>query len=140
LTKSQFDSLAEELADLLKWDPLVLRAYTFLLSRNGQVKPDELASGLGADGEETKRLVEAMEREGLTVNGDAGLYPVHPRLGISNVYRLSVAKDPSVSAVRPRVDSLISILASYRDRVEDRQFAEPLREGASTPDPPTPND
>jgi hypothetical protein len=140
LTKSQFDSLAEELADLLKWDPLVLRAYTFLLSKNGQVKPHELAAGLGTDSEETKRLLDAMEADGLTVNGDAGLYPVHPRLGISNVYRLSAARDPSVSAIRPRVDSLISILASYRDRVEDRQFAEPPRDGSSPPGSSTPND
>ena len=133
LTKSQFDSLAEEIASLLKWDPDILRAYTFLLSRSGQVRPEELASGLGVDSAEAAKLILALDRDGLTVNGDAGIYPVHPRLGISNVYRLSLAKDPSVSSVRPRVDSLVSILASFRDRVEDRQFAGPLKDGKPSP-------
>jgi hypothetical protein len=128
LTKSQFDSLAEELAGLLMWDQQVLKAYTFLLSRAGEVTREELASGVGASEEELGRLTAALENDGLTINGKSGLYPVHPRLGIGNVYRLSLARHPAVVAVRPRVDSLMSILASYRDRVEDRRFADPSEE------------
>jgi len=129
LTRNQIDGLAEELAGLLKWDPGVLRAYAFLLSRSGQVKPEELPSGFETSPEEAKKLLFALEEDGLTVNGDSGIYPVHPRLGISNIYRLSTAKDPSVSTVRPRIDSLISILASFRDKVEDREYAAPRRDG-----------
>jgi len=129
LNKSQFDSLAEELAGLLEWDPHVLKAYTFLLSKSGETMGEELASGLGASEREVEELLSSLDRDGLIIRGQSGYYPVHPRLGISNVYRLSIAKDPSVRARRQKVDSLMAILAIYRDRVEDRRFAEPPKEG-----------
>ncbi|HVP24184.1 MAG TPA: hypothetical protein VMS77_09775 [Conexivisphaerales archaeon] len=130
MTRSQFDSLAEELAGLLKWDPMVLKAYTFLLSKMGEVMKEELASGMALRDDEATSLMAELNRGGLIINGSqGGFYPVHPRLGISNVYRLSIAKDPSVRLLRPKVDSLMSILSSYRDRVEDRRFAEPPKEG-----------
>jgi predicted ArsR family transcriptional regulator len=119
------DSLAEELAGLLEWDLEILKAYTFLLTKNGEVMKDEVAEGLGVSDEEASRLLDLLDRDGLTVRGKEGVYPVHPRLGISNVYRLSTARSPSVQARRPKVDSVMAILTSYRDRVEDRQFAHP---------------
>jgi hypothetical protein len=129
LSKSQFDSLADELAGLLRWDPQVLRGYTFLLTRNGEVMKEDVATGLVLSEEETTRLLQALDDDGLSVKGANGIYPVHPRLGISNVFRLSTRKDASVEANRARVDSLMAILASYRDRLEDRHFAELPREG-----------
>ena len=126
MTRSQVDSLADELAALLRWDPAVLKAYAFLLSKAGEVMADELGAGAGVSGAPLDELLAALERDGLTVKGPAGIFPVHPRLGIGNVYRLSLAKDPSVSAVRPKVDSVVSILASYRERIEDREYAGPM--------------
>jgi DNA-binding Lrp family transcriptional regulator len=123
LNTSQFDSLGEELSGLLQWDPHVLKAYIFLLSRNGETMREELASGVGASESEVVELLDSLGRDGLIVRGQTGFYPVHPRLGISNVYRLSLAKNPAVGARRQKVDSLIAILASYRDRVEDVRFA-----------------
>jgi hypothetical protein len=129
LSKSQFDSLAEELAGLLEWDPRVLKAYTFLLSRNGETMREELTSGVCVSDEEVGNLLGSLDADGLVVRGLSGFYPVHPRLGLSNVYRLSIAKDPAIKERRQKVDSLMSILASYRDRVEDVRFAESPREG-----------
>jgi hypothetical protein len=56
LSKSQFDSLAEELAGLLEWDPRVLKAYTFLLSRNGETMREELTSGVCVSDEEVGKI------------------------------------------------------------------------------------
>jgi hypothetical protein len=131
LNTSQFDSLAEELSGLLEWDPRVLKAYIFLLSRNGETMREELASGVGSSEGDVGNLLDSLDRDGLIIRGQSGFYPVHPRLGISNVYRLSLAKDPAVGARRQKVDSLISILASYRDRVEDTYFAGPPKEGGT---------
>ncbi len=129
MTKSQVDSLAEELADLLRWDPSILKAYTFLLSRPGEVNSAELGAGIGMTGAGLDEMLAALDRDGLTIRGPSGIFPVHPRLGISNVYRLSLAKDSSVSVARQRVDSVVSILSSYRDRVEDREYAGPVGGG-----------
>jgi hypothetical protein len=129
LNTSQFDNLAEELAGLLERDPRVLKAYTFLLSRSGETLREELASGLGASDLEVGTLLGSLDTDGLIIRGQSGFYPIHPRLGISNVYRLSVARDPAVVARRPRVDSLMAILTSYRDRVEDTRFAGASRDG-----------
>jgi hypothetical protein len=127
LNESQFYSLAEELARLLGWDLRVLKAYTFLLSRSGETMKEELASDVGASDCEVGALLGSLDTDGLIIRGQLGFYPVHPRLGISNVYRLSIARDPAVVARRPRVDSLMAMLASYRDRVEDTRFAGPSK-------------
>ncbi len=127
LNTSQFDSLAEELAGLLCWGPHVLKAYAFLLSKSGETMREELTFEVGASEQEVGELRGSLDRDGLILRGRSGFYPVHPRLGINNVYRLSIAKDSSVRARRQEVDSLTSVLASCRDRVEDRRFAEPLQ-------------
>ena len=129
LNKSQFDGLAEELAGLLCWDPHVFKAYAFLLSKSGETMREELTFEVGASEQEVGELLGSLDRDGLILRGQSGFYPVHPRPGIDNVYRLSIAKDSSVKARRQKVDSLTSMLASCRDRVEDSRFAEPPKEG-----------
>jgi hypothetical protein len=122
--KSQFESIAEELADLLRWDPKVIKAYTFLLSKQGEVMREDMVEGLSLQECDLDGLLSDMDDSGLIVRGPSGYYPVHPRFGISNVFRLSCAKDPSVRLKRQKVDALMSILASHRDRLEERQFAQ----------------
>jgi hypothetical protein len=79
--------------------------------------------GVGLSDEEVRDLLSRLDADGLTIRGEAGFYPVHPSLGIGNVYRLGTRKGPAVKTRRQKVDSLMSILASYRDHPEDRSFA-----------------
>ncbi len=59
----------------------------------------------------------AAERDGLIIIGhDNKPVPLHPRMAISNLYRISLAKDPSVAKRRTRVDELIAKLISISGR------------------------
>lgn len=100
LNKSQFDSLAEELAGLLCWDPHVLKAHAFLLSRSGETMREKLASEMGASEQDKRELPGFLDWDGLIIRSQSGFYAVHPRLAINNVHWLSIAKDSSVRARR----------------------------------------
>ena len=116
--RTQLDSIADELAGLLGWDPIIIRAYSFLLSRNGEVKSEEICVGIGILEHQLDDLLIQLDEAGLLVRGQSGYYPVHPKLGIANLFRLSCLKNRSTLENKEKVDSLIFILASYRDRSE----------------------
>jgi|GEM_PF-608179 hypothetical protein len=116
---NQFDAIAEELAGLLQWDAEELKAYTFLLSKVGEVAREEMMVARGLTEGELEDVIRRMEEHGLIVRGRSGFYPVHPRLGVSNVYRLSVLSKPSVRYSRAKVDALMGILGAHRDRLEE---------------------
>lgn len=59
----------------------------------------------------------SVERDGLVIKGkDNRPVPLHPRMAISNLYRLSVIKNPSIAKRRARVDELIAKLISMSGR------------------------
>ncbi|MCL4344240.1 MAG: hypothetical protein JRN26_01085 [Nitrososphaerota archaeon] len=53
------------------------------------------------------------ENDGLIIKGNDGhAVPLHPRMAISNLYRMSILKNPSVKDHRARIDELIAKLIS----------------------------
>ncbi|MGC8661886.1 MAG: hypothetical protein ACP5TZ_05235 [Nitrososphaeria archaeon] len=53
------------------------------------------------------------EADGLIIkSSDGHAVPLHPRMAISNLYRLAVLKNPTVGGRRARIDELIAKLIS----------------------------
>ncbi|MDG6938800.1 MAG: hypothetical protein JRN39_00115 [Nitrososphaerota archaeon] len=100
-------ALAAELASLLGCDRAVLEAYVSMLQREGPVPPGDIDAAGG--------VLERMKDYGLVIRSGQGYLPVHPRLGISNLYRIGVAKDQAVKGGRVRIDAITAYFVRMRE-------------------------
>jgi len=89
------EELASELSELLQADYDELLYYVNLLLKTPAI--------YSADA----------ERDGLVIRDHSGnVVPIHPRMAISNLYRISLLKHPEVRNNRKRIDEIIAKLIS----------------------------
>ncbi|MGC8558357.1 MAG: hypothetical protein ACP5NC_05125 [Nitrososphaeria archaeon] len=84
----------------------------------------ELSELLGADYDEILYYVNLLlklpavycagaERDGLVIRDHSGnVVPIHPRMAISNLYKISLIRNPGVREHRHRIDEIIAKLIS----------------------------
>ena len=103
-TESNFKSestlidVAKELSDLLEADYEEMLYYMELLTKR------------------TSLYMKKAEEDGLIVRGNDGrAIPLHPRMAISNLYRMAITKNPAVMERRAKVDDLIARLIAISE-------------------------
>ncbi len=96
---AQAEIIAQEISELLETDrDEILYYINLLINRAGPYDP-------------------RAERDGLIIRGSSGqAVPLHPRMAMSNLYRLAVARDKRVRERRARVDELIAKLISISQK------------------------
>ncbi|MDG7051643.1 MAG: hypothetical protein JRN19_04245 [Nitrososphaerota archaeon] len=109
-------SIAKEMATLLDSDESLINAYIVLLLAGFNENRGEVVEGgkgvkTGLEGGLLERAVE----NGLAISTSSGYVPLHPRMAMSNLYRLSCIRNPDVRKNRPRVDALVAKLIRLWD-------------------------
>jgi hypothetical protein len=110
--------IASELSTLLRYDPTVLFGYLISLEVDGPVNDKLLSRLTGIDEQGCSRMLDKMLADGLVIEGSDGYLPLHPRLALSNLYRLALEKDQTVRASRVRLDALTALLVKRREEVQ----------------------
>ncbi|MDG7035763.1 MAG: hypothetical protein JRM72_00030 [Nitrososphaerota archaeon] len=104
------------MAILLDSDESLINAYIVLLLAGFNEHQGEVVKGgkgvkTGLEGGQLERAVE----NGLVISTSSGYVPLHPRMAMSNLYRLSCIRNPDVRKNRPRVDALVAKLIRLWD-------------------------
>lgn len=91
--REKLSTLALELSRLLQLDYEDIFYYLRLL--NGEELP----------------FSESAEKDGLIIRGaNERPVPLHPRMALSNIYRISAAKKPDIKKKRTKIDAIIGVL------------------------------
>lgn len=110
--------IATELASLLHYDKLVLLGFIRALNVEEEISVSMMSELLGIGEEFSSQILGRMIVDGLMIEGKVGYLPLHPRLALSNLYRLALAKDDSVRAGRVRLDAITAMLVKRREDVQ----------------------
>lgn len=116
--ENELDRLSEELSEILQYDKITLLCYFYLLKQDGEVKEKSISEILGDRTENTSEILQKMLNDGLVIKGNAGYLPLHPRLAISNLYRLAIARDEKVRQNRVKVDAITTRLVKFREGIQ----------------------
>jgi len=99
-----------------------LSALAFELSRLLQLDYDDIFYYFRLLNGEELPFSESAEKEGLIIRGmNERPVPLHPRMALSNIYRISAAKNPSIKKKRARIDAIIAVLIP----VYEQNFVKP---------------
>lgn len=102
--------------------------YSLTIKKNYKSYARELSELLGADYDEILYYVnlllkapavycEGAESDGLVIRDHSGnVVPIHPRMAISNLYKIALMKNPEVREHRDRIDEIIAKLISLSTR------------------------
>ncbi len=116
--EEELKRLSEELSEILQYDKIILLCYAYLLKQDGEVNERTIFEMLGKEIDNIPEILQRMMRDGLVIRGNAGYLPLHPRLAISNLYRLALARDEKVRQHRVRVDAITARLVKFREEVQ----------------------
>jgi hypothetical protein len=116
---STLNGVAEELSSLLLFDRRLLMVYLSFLTIPGEVNEDNFETLTGEDSRKFREVIESLVEYGLVIKGVHGFLPVHPRLAISNLYRLALSKDDGVRRGRTRVDAITAGLVKRREELQE---------------------
>jgi hypothetical protein len=116
---STLNGVAEELSSLLLFDRRLLMVYLSFLTIPGEVNEDNFETLTGEDSRKFREVIESLVEYGLVIKGVHGFLPVHPRLAISNLYRLALSKDDGVRRGRTRVDAITAGLVKRREELRE---------------------
>jgi len=109
-------SIGKEMAGLLDSDEGLVNAYIALLLAGSKEHPaEEVKGGKGVRTGLDLALLERALEDGLVIRTSSGYVPLHPRMAMSNLYRLSCIRNPAVRRNRPRVDALVARLVRLWD-------------------------
>lgn len=98
-------------------DPKIVRAFVFSLFSKDELSEEELSRLAGSQGDDEK-ITDKLLEMGLFIKGKVGYLPLHPRLAISNLYRLALEKNEEVRKNRQRVDEITAMLVKRREEVQ----------------------
>jgi len=110
--------LAKELSNILQYDEKIITCYLFLLRENEEVDESKISEINDIQLSDASVVLQAMLRDGIVIKGKAGYLPLHPRLAISNLYRLSTLKNKNVRQKRVKVDAITARLVKFREDIQ----------------------
>lgn len=102
----------EELSNILNYDKDILYYFILMLRSKDELDKKDLAEISGLKSSRASEILQKMLDDGLIIQGvrKKGYLPLHPRLAISNLYRVALARDESIREKRPRVDAITAML------------------------------
>ncbi|MDG6933498.1 MAG: hypothetical protein JRN68_02255 [Nitrososphaerota archaeon] len=110
--------IASELASLLRYDQVVLLGFIRALTIEEEISVSTMSELLGVGEEVSSKIMEKMIEDGLMIRGKVGYIPLHPRLALSNLYRIALARDDAVRVGRVRLDAITAMLVKRREDVQ----------------------
>ncbi|MEM0117777.1 MAG: MarR family transcriptional regulator [Conexivisphaerales archaeon] len=114
----ELERLVQELSNILGYDKDILNCFILMLKNEDELNEQKLAIKMGISVPSASNILKKMLEDGLVIKGKDGYLPLHPRLAISNLYRLSVSKDEKARQYRVRVDAITAMLVKLRESVQ----------------------